>query len=433
MRIMFASMAEEKGLNLTFTANNSLPEFIVSDPVRIRQILINLIGNALKFTGTGKISVGISYANQKIYFQVTDSGCGINPAYSQKLFQPFVQADSSITRRYGGTGLGLALSRRLANSLDGDIILTDSVVGVGSSFEFHCSTGDVSGFSKIKTLDAKSILNSSLNSNSSEKMDLTGIQILLVEDSLDLQLLTSRILTDRGANITIAHNGKEGLEKATSFDYDLVLMDIQMPEMDGLTAAIKLRQIGYSTPMIAMTAYAIEGDREKCLAAGFTDYISKPIKRDSLIQLIWEYTKKVTNLESTRTKLITEKENDIDMDLTVSETVSEFANDPVIGPILNIFVDSLPDRLAKLKKALDTENLDEVKKISHQLRGSAGAFGFSQITLLSGLLEDAVASQKDWQEALGFAEKLFAAASKIRLSAPVTSTSPTDLKENAPW
>ena len=121
------------------------------------------------------------------------------------------------------------------------------------------------------------------------------------------------------------------------------------------------------------------------------------------------------------------------MDLTVSETVSEFANDPVIGPILNIFVDSLPDRLAKLKKALDTENLDEVKKISHQLRGSAGAFGFSQITLLSGLLEDAVASQKDWQEALGFAEKLFAAASKIRLSAPVTSTSPTDLKENAPW
>lgn len=274
--------AREKGLNLSTYEDDNIPASIVTDPVRIRQVLTNLIGNSIKFTRSGDIKVHVSAPDpEHVLFQVQDTGIGMSVEDSKSLFLPFSQADVSITRKYGGTGLGLALSKRLAKALGGDLILKASVPGQGSTFEFIVRNQSRPEKTCFQVTEDKAYWHAS---NPPE--NIQGLKILLVEDSKDNQVMISQMLSKSGVVLDLAPNGQEGLKKVEDCNYDLVLMDLQMPVMDGFTAVQKMRERGFRKPILAITAHAMNEARSQCLNAGCTDYMAKPIHRNELIEKI---------------------------------------------------------------------------------------------------------------------------------------------------
>ncbi|MGE3975455.1 MAG: response regulator [Bdellovibrionales bacterium] len=274
--------AEEGGNKLKFVDKGEYPSAIHTDRIRLRQILLNLVGNALKFTKEGLVVV--EYGTHQVpltnalqlYFRVSDTGIGISPDNIKQLFLPFSQADNSITRQYEGTGLGLILSKRLAQSLGGDVILEKSDLGLGSTFLITVGLDQV-----LKNQFAKPSVSEDL-----KEVALQNKSILVVEDSPDNQLLLRVFLTRHNVRVDCANNGKEGLEKALKGQYDLVLMDVQMPIMDGHTSTAELRRQGYQKPIIALTAHAMKEDRERCLNAGCNDYLTKPIELPKLFKTL---------------------------------------------------------------------------------------------------------------------------------------------------
>lgn len=280
--------ASSKGLELQIEKDIQLPSVIKTDPTRLRQILFNIVGNAIKFTHKGfiKITAKINPENQKqIMFIVQDTGTGISEAQSKKLFSPFTQADVTTTRKFGGTGLGLVLSKKLAQNLGGDVVLAESTLEKGSTF--------VITIEQVKTENmygAENTQPATVKIKKEHALDLTGINVLLVEDSEDNLELIQHILNLAGAHVDQAKNGKEGTEKALKNKYDIVLMDLQMPVMDGYEATQTLRENKYAVPIIALTAHAMKEEREKCIQYGFNDHITKPIDRSQLLKTISHYT-----------------------------------------------------------------------------------------------------------------------------------------------
>ncbi len=272
--------AKEKSIELRLNLEMPMPEFIESDPTRIRQILINLVGNAIKFTNSGWVQLNVSAHLQSqdfylIRMEVTDTGIGISSEHQDFLFKPFSQADSSMTRKFGGTGLGLVLSKQLAVVLGGDLKLINSAPNEGSTFV--CSI-------RVKAKpDYKKTANAI---GSSKKFDLSRLHILLAEDSIDNQVLINHYLRSTGARLSIANNGKEAVTKNLEHQFDLVLMDIQMPVMDGFKALAELRAQGYKNPVIAVTAHAMKEEQERALLAGFTDYLTKPLNKALLLSVL---------------------------------------------------------------------------------------------------------------------------------------------------
>lgn len=266
----------KKSVQLDFTRRGFIPETIYADAHRLQQVLINIIGNAIKFTDHGHVKVVYDCTDSQLRFTVADSGPGIPTEKREELFQIFTQLDNSTTRKYEGTGLGLILSKRLAQLMGGDVVLKESTVGQGSTFVVTIA------------LEQKFASSSEAARKQIEDQDLplTDISILLIDDVEDNRLLIDRILTRRGARVETAANGFEGVQKALKNSYDIVLMDIQMPVMDGYTATRKLREAGYTRPIIALTAHAMKDDRERCLNAGCTDYLTKPIRVDHLVRIL---------------------------------------------------------------------------------------------------------------------------------------------------
>ncbi|MBC7420960.1 MAG: PAS domain S-box protein [Bdellovibrio sp.] len=275
--------AQEKGLRLTSRVGANTEDKLTSDPTRLRQILFNIVGNAVKFTQMGKVDLSVMHIDGHIEFEVCDSGIGIAPEHQSSLFKPFVQGDESMTRKFGGTGLGLALSKRLAQLLGGDLTLKDSIVGKGSTFKLVIKNHlpNVEG-RKINPAAVENVIPEAVAA-------LDGIYILLVEDSPDNQLLISRLLEKKGAKVEIAENGLEGVEKALNGKHHLVLMDVQMPVLDGYSATQRLRDAGFRKPIIALTAHAMSDVRKKCLDVGYTDYLPKPINPAKLVNTIAKY------------------------------------------------------------------------------------------------------------------------------------------------
>ncbi|MGZ3742548.1 MAG: response regulator [Pseudobdellovibrionaceae bacterium] len=298
LRDLLMVKARSKGIGLEVRFKSSIPEHIFSDPTRVRQILINVIGNAIKFTEKGKVTLEAEWTAatklrpSALSFRVEDTGVGIDPLQSKKLFQPFVQGDTSTTRRFGGTGLGLALSRKIAQALGGDVFLEKSEINKGSSFRVEIETEALTNSKFIDKLDDFIMKDLELPA-AEEAHALAGMKILLVEDSPINQLLISRFLTGAGAQVELAENGALGVQKALAGNYAVVLMDIQMPEMDGYEATTKLREQSYKRPIIALTAHALKEDRERCLKAGCADYLTKPIDRKMLISRIQQLTSDV--------------------------------------------------------------------------------------------------------------------------------------------
>jgi PAS domain S-box-containing protein len=282
--------ARDKKIELSVKSDSSLPETVVTDPTRLRQILNNVIGNAIKFTEQGSATVHVSKTqSKKLRFVIEDTGVGIAEEAQPKLFRAFNQADPSTTRKYGGTGLGLALSKKLANSLGGDLWLHSSVPGKGSTFIFEIEGSVPEAKHSELFLGPREV-------RTGVKADqLKDKRILLVEDSPDNQALIERYLTVRGAIVEKADNGLVGIEAAMSKSYDLILMDMQMPVMDGFDATKKLRSQKYNKPIIALTAHAMEEDRRKCLEAGCNDFITKPVKASILADLIERNLKAALN------------------------------------------------------------------------------------------------------------------------------------------
>lgn len=288
--------ASAKNVDLRFFLQSPVPERIRSDSMRLHQILANIVGNAIKFTDQGEVSVGAGFCRDRgiLYFDVQDSGTGIKPEQAARLFHPFTQADVSHSRRFGGTGLGLALAKKLAYLLGGDIELVGSEAGKGSHFRIQIRPEVDKGAELLRTLHSQSPAAGSTDARSHapapaispKSMRLRGTRILLVDDSLDNQMLIQLFLHLNGAETTIASNGQTALDLARTQSFDLILMDIQMPGKDGYETTRELRSHNIAVPVVALTAHALPEDRDRCLASGCNDYLTKPVDIENLIKTI---------------------------------------------------------------------------------------------------------------------------------------------------
>ncbi|MBC7740659.1 MAG: response regulator [Bdellovibrionaceae bacterium] len=275
---LFSQTTVKKNVTLSVVYDENVPRKLKSDPTRLRQILVNIVGNALKFTEKGEVEVSISVQphqtkDNQIVFRVRDTGAGLSPEQQKRIFAPFTQGDDSTTRKFGGTGLGLVLSRRLAQALGGDVVLESSKPGVGSVFCITASMND--GVTVISPVLLPFPQSKSIVPMAPPK--LQNLNILVVDDSFDNQLLFYSLFTSRGAIVEIACNGREGVDKALAGNYDVVVMDIQMPVLDGYGATKELRSGGYKKPIIALTAYAMKEEKERCVTMGCNAHLSKPI------------------------------------------------------------------------------------------------------------------------------------------------------------
>ncbi|HTO71444.1 MAG TPA: ATP-binding protein [Myxococcota bacterium] len=280
--------AEAKGIAFHIDFDGAVPAHVQGDPTRVRQILINLVGNAVKFTEMGEVRLRVRLRDEPapahLHFEVADTGIGITQAEYAKLFRPFGQADSSTTRRYGGTGLGLTISKRLIDLLDGTIEV-ESEPGRGTIFKVEVPAGDIEGVARVAPAPPIAEVH-----RDEEEPEVSGT-VLLVEDGADNQRLLGLLLRKLGLTVVIAENGQQAVERVqearlSGQSFALVLMDMQMPVMDGYTATRILRRQGYQAPIVALTAHAMDTERARCMAAGCDDFATKPIDRSRFYALL---------------------------------------------------------------------------------------------------------------------------------------------------
>jgi CheY-like chemotaxis protein len=379
---MLQERAAKKGLSLDVTFNGEIPTTIRTDPMRLRQILINLVSNAIKFTSQGQVSVAVTItpslraAEPLLEIKITDTGIGIPADRIASLFEPFVQADASIARQYGGSGLGLAISRHFSRALGGDIVAS-SLAGQGSTFTVTVETGNLADvliepdpFEAMKRHD-----------------DFLGPQvriagkILLAEDGQDNQELIVARLRQTGLNVDVAENGQIAIDKALAAvqqerPYDLILMDVNMPVLDGYSATMNLRSQGYRAPIIALTANAMQRDREKCLNAGCNDFVTKPIHMEMLFKAIGRYLK----IEHAGSGLI--------------------ANSAGVNPAddakIKEFYDNLTEQLVEIAEAIDRQDRVRLVELLKLILGKSSALKLRELAAESAKLLFCAEGGESW-------------------------------------
>ena len=388
-----APTATEKGLSLIFNIENQIPRSINSDPTRFRQILTNLIGNAIKFTESGAVQVNAFFneeheAEEVLCFEVLDTGIGMTPAQCNKVFDRFAQADTSITRKFGGTGLGLSISKRLAQELGGDIQVT-SQLGRGSSFVFKLKLeptdfDDLVSVSDDVTQHGPSPVETKLTAW--EENRLNQKRILVVDDAETNRELMRLILQDCGANVVTCENGKEAIEQLMrKIDFDVVLMDMQMPVLDGYNATRQLRNLKIDVPVIALTANSMKNDDAKCMEAGCSDYLSKPVDTAELIRKITLHLSDEATKECPHPLV---SQNDFVAESEPVESQRKLA--PLdFGKLQKDFRGRVFARLTDLQSAVNDFKFEEIQNIGHWIKGTAGMIGLEQIGDLGSMLNDA--------------------------------------------
>ncbi|MGZ3252923.1 MAG: ATP-binding protein [Burkholderiaceae bacterium] len=363
----------EKGLKFSVQYAFPLPSIIHNDPTRFRQILLNLCMNALKYTEQGTIEVQVGCQGESLSIAIVDTGIGISDLQQKKLFAAFSQADSSTTRRYGGTGLGLYISNQLAQLLGGSITV-ESQPGVGSTFQFSIDTGPLTG---VRMLQSLADMQSTSAANEHAPFEVVQLQgkVLLAEDGVDNQRLFCAYMEKAGIDVTVVENGSLAVEKALGGDFDLILMDMQMPVMGGLEATTILRSAAFVKPIVTVTANVMKEDIERYLAAGCTDYLSKPIDRDKFFQMLAKYLKPANSVKPKEKKPL--------------ERMDFFQE------LVKKFMAGLPDTLVKMNEAEKLRDWPALGGIAHMLKGTAGTFGYPHLTELAGHLNAAIRASKE--------------------------------------
>ena len=365
--------ADEKNLTCTLDYHFPLPDKIYCDPVRLKQILINLCSNAIKFTSEGGIRIEVTFNTETdyLFFKVIDTGIGISTEHQKRLFTAFSQGDASTTRKYGGTGLGLYLSRQLANMLGGDIQM-DSTVNIGSCFTLQIPAGNCADRQLVDRMTPG-------NKDKREKdwiqpATLSG-HILLAEDNADNQRLISLYLRRLGADVTIAENGKHAVDIALTNDFDLILMDMQMPVMSGLEATRQLRDFNYNTPIVALTANAQIQDQQACMEAGCIGFLTKPINKQEFNDTVSCYLKPVPDIQD-------ESEFPLEQ---LKSTLLEY--EPDLEELVKEYIAKLPAIISEIKQANTEADQEVFRRLAHNLKATGGNFGFMPLSDAAAKLE----------------------------------------------
>lgn len=393
---LIGMLAREKGLCFEMEYRFPLPERVFTDPTRLKQILMNLGTNAVKFTDKGcvRLQVAFDADTDQLRIAVVDTGIGISGEKRERLFRAFSQADSTTARQFGGTGLGLYISQRLAALLGGNVEL-DSVEGVGSRFTLTISAGAQSGSIPLIYCLPEQMDLAEEETAPSAVSGLKG-KVLLAEDNPDNQQLISYYLKRLGIEVDVCENGKMAVEAAMGNEYGLVLMDMQMPVVSGLEAVSLLRGSGYTGPIYALTASALREDIEQYLAAGCTGYLAKPVEQDKFRQVL------AAHLAPVHEPLVPPS-----VDAAGEE-------DPEYQRLVQRFLNGLPDLLERLTSSVAAKAWEEASGLAHQLKGLGGGFGFPAITDGAASLERSLAAgryvqaEKDLKSLLELAQEIVA-------------------------
>lgn len=361
-----AVLVKQRGIYLRFEHRFPQPETIQGDPSRLRQILFNLCSNAIKFTEHGGVTVRVScdFDAEEMLFEVADTGVGIAPEQLTRLFRPFTQADASVTQRFGGTGLGLAISKELATRMGGELSAS-STPGVGSCFRLRLPTGPLQG-RRLNTLEALQALRSAGTLEGGQPLRLQG-RVLVAEDGEDNRRLLELYIRRTGAAVTMAENGAQAVEAALGQHFDLILMDVQMPVLDGRQATALLRQAGYVGPIYALTANVMTHQVEAYLAGGFSGHLAKPIDRGEFFRALARHLPAAE----------------------VGTPAPEAEADPELEALQAAFRAALPDYLGAIDAGLAAGDWPALQRAAHSLKGTAGSFGYAELTDLAAQLDRA--------------------------------------------
>jgi signal transduction histidine kinase/CheY-like chemotaxis protein/HPt (histidine-containing phosphotransfer) domain-containing protein len=383
--------ATEKGIGLHYRWDGPVPPVIRTDPYRYKQLLLNLVGNAIKFTDQGSVLIVARMDREgpepELLVEVRDTGIGIPEEKLETVFQPFVQADDSVTRRYGGTGLGLAICKRIAVALGGSLTVA-SAVGKGSTFAVRTPVGDVPKM-KESVPAQEQPPGADVRNSASVGRDLSGMHVLVVDDG-DTNRKLIRLLIERcGGKVRLAENGQVAVDMAEASAFDAILMDMQMPVMDGYTAAARLRERGFDGPIIALTAHAMQGDREKCEQAGCSGYLSKPIDADELFATLAQHA-----VENRRNPPVEERRSIATPSSLRAEPIRSLlpTDDQELRQIVLEFVNALESKLSDMQVAWDSGDCDQLAQLAHWLRGAGGTVGFACFTSPAAQLESSAKS-----------------------------------------
>jgi CheY-like chemotaxis protein len=419
---VFAVQAREKGLRLTSLIDQTVPTAIRGDPVRLRQILANLVGNAIKFTEEGEVDLRVDLLEDNpegalLHFEVKDTGIGISKEQQERLFEPFTQADASTTRRYGGTGLGLVISKQLVELMGGEIGL-ESKPGTGSSFWFtmplvkSTAPGVPPAEAALLPEEGRPLADLGVR----EEQAGSQPRVLLAEDNLVNQRVATDMLERLGYRVDVAASGLEVLEAFSRGCYAAVLMDVQMPEVDGYEATAEIRRLESEagrrsmmlgqrilrTPIIAMTANAMQGDREKALAAGMDDYVPKPIDIEKLEIVLKRWIRQETPESgvllpaSSGHRSVSERGSEDHLDHAVIESLRALQKEgepDILANYVELFLADVPPRLASLWEAVERGDARSVEQNAHTLNGSCGSVGARRMAELCEELRGAGASE----------------------------------------
>lgn len=375
IEIMFTAKAGEKQLQLSAVVDEDVPDTLDGDAIRLTQILVNLIGNALKFTGRGSIAIKITNEGMadnmiKTGITVSDTGIGIEKDKLETIYERFQQAEDAVTRKYGGTGLGLSIVNELVLLQNGNIKV-ESEFGKGTSFRVM-----------IPYKIANEQISNQVSAENDEDVEpnFKDVCILVVEDNEINQSLIKHLFKSWQLQFELANNGREAINKLQLIKYDLILMDIQMPEMDGYTATQAIREeLKLSTPIIAMTAHALAGEREKCLSYGMDEYISKPIREHQLYKLITQFThiktqgvlhkKQISVVDAAHYKYI---------HMQYMKDVSN-GNKEYEKTVTEQFIETIPEDLLALEKAWQHNDLNVLKQLAHNMKTTVSVMGLNEI------------------------------------------------------
>ncbi len=392
---MLRIKAHEKSITLNFNAEGRLPQKIETDPARLRQMIFNLAGNAIKFTEQGSVTVTCQFEDNsgrpQFHVDITDTGIGMQQDRLDGIFDPFVQADTTVTRRFGGTGLGLSISKKFAEALGGDITV-DSELGKGSTFRITIATGNVSDRPFIQPEEAAMPIQD-INSNDAVNWQFPDSRVLVVDDGAENRELVKLLLEEAGAIVDEAENGQVGVEKAVASTYDVILMDVQMPVMDGFTATENLRERGIETSIIALTANAMKGFEQKCLDKGYSGYLTKPIDVDIFMNKMSELLggRQVT-AESKSSGISDAEQAGLPEETRASDEspiVSRLSGvNEKFRKLISQFINRLDEQLETLEQALSKGDLHEVASLAHWLKGAGGTVGFDVFTEPAKRLEE---------------------------------------------